>query len=99
MFPSGHAVCGAADMAGNVWEWCQTKYREDYKYKNYKKLADQGLEGDSARVLRGGSWNSAAVYARCAGRNGSSPDGRVAGFGFRVVASPFSALNSDSSGL
>jgi formylglycine-generating enzyme required for sulfatase activity len=97
MFPSGHAVCGAADMAGNVWEWCLTKGREDYK--NYEKLADQGQEGDSARVLRGGSWNSPAVNARCAYRFGFYPGNRYNSVGFRVVASSFFALNSDSSEL
>jgi formylglycine-generating enzyme required for sulfatase activity len=25
MFPEGHAACGAADLAGNVWEWCRTE--------------------------------------------------------------------------
>jgi formylglycine-generating enzyme required for sulfatase activity len=97
MFPSGQAVCGAVDMAGNVWEWCLTKGREDYK--NYEKLADQGQEGDSARGLRGGSWLSTADYARCAYRYRFSPVSRGHYIGFRVVASPFFALNSDSSKL
>jgi len=39
------------DMAGNVWEWCSTKWRE-----SYKEEADDGLEGDGSRVLRGGSF-------------------------------------------
>jgi formylglycine-generating enzyme required for sulfatase activity len=97
MFPSGQAVCGAADMAGNVWEWCLTKALEDYK--NYEKLADQGQEGDSPRVLRGGSWDGTADYARCAYRDRYNPDVRYRSIGFRVVASPFFALNSDSSEL
>jgi formylglycine-generating enzyme required for sulfatase activity len=97
MFPSGQAVCGAADMAGNVWEWCLTKGREDYK--NYEKLADQSQEGDSARVLRGGSWSDPDDYARCAYRYWNNPNFRGRPYGFRVVASPFFALNSDSSEL
>ncbi|MEI7940577.1 MAG: SUMF1/EgtB/PvdO family nonheme iron enzyme [Verrucomicrobiota bacterium] len=97
LFPSGNAVCGAADMAGNVWEWCLTKWREDYK--NYEKLADQGPEGDSARVLRGGSWGSSAGVARCAYRGWGIPDDRLRDVGFRVVASPFFPRNSDPSEL
>jgi formylglycine-generating enzyme required for sulfatase activity len=97
LFPSGNAASGAADMAGNVWEWCLTQWREDYK--NYEKLADQGQEGDSARVLRGGSWRDPAVFARCAFRSGSLPDLRLGFIGVRVVASPFFPLNSDSSEL
>ncbi|MCX6926199.1 MAG: formylglycine-generating enzyme family protein, partial [Verrucomicrobia bacterium] len=93
MFPSGQAVCGAADMAGNVWEWCLTKWREDYM--NYEKLADQGQDGDSSRVLRGGSWCGTAVDARCACRYWFVPDFRDFGIGFRVVASPFFPLDSD----
>ena len=97
LFPSGQAVCGAADMAGNVWEWCLTKWCANYK--NYEKLADQGPEGDSARVLRGGSWVSDADIARCAFRVRYNPGSRYWFIGFRVVASPFFALNSDPSEL
>jgi formylglycine-generating enzyme required for sulfatase activity len=77
-------------MAGNVWEWCLTKFREDYK--NYKKLVDQGLEGDFPRMLRGGSWDPIAVDARCAARDGGVPGNRDGIVGFRMVASPFSEL-------
>ena len=33
-FPEGNAKCGAADMAGNVWEWCQTRWKDE-KQKEY----------------------------------------------------------------
>jgi formylglycine-generating enzyme required for sulfatase activity len=72
MFPSGHAVCGAADMAGNVWEWCRTKWRGDYK--DYEKQADDRLDGDAARVLRGGAFDFVADGVRCAFRFGGLPD-------------------------
>jgi formylglycine-generating enzyme required for sulfatase activity len=97
LFPSGNAACGAADVAGNVWEWCLTQWREDYK--NYEKLADQGQEGDSARVLRGGSWSVPADNACCAFRVRGDPVIQYWGVGFRLVASPFFALDSDSSEL
>jgi len=66
LFPSGKCSCGAHDMAGNVWEWCLTKWCQDYKH--YERKADHNPEGDSARVLRGGSWDFPADSARCACR-------------------------------
>jgi len=87
MFPEGQAKCGALDMAGNVWEWCRTKWREDYA--DYECEVDDTLEGDDLRVLRGGSFGFYADRVRCASRLGNFPDLRYSTFGFRVVVSPF----------
>ncbi|MEZ4867372.1 MAG: SUMF1/EgtB/PvdO family nonheme iron enzyme [Caldilineaceae bacterium] len=84
IFPSSHAVCGAADMAGNVWEWCSTKWRNNYE--NYAKLVDHGPEGEERRVLRGGSWANEQRLLRCANRHRNYPDHRGPNVGFRVVA-------------
>jgi formylglycine-generating enzyme required for sulfatase activity len=84
MFPNGLAQCGAADMAGNVWEWCRTKWRRDYR--DYEKKVDDALEGTDVRVLRGGSWfNVGPALLRCSSRNVASLDGRHAYIGFRCV--------------
>jgi formylglycine-generating enzyme required for sulfatase activity len=96
MFPSAKAECGALDLAGNVWEWTLSAY-EEYPYD--PKDGREDLAGARARVLRGGSWSSEAAYSRCAYRGGLGPDDRYWSFGFRVVASPFFALNSESSEL
>ncbi len=79
----GDARCGAADMAGNVWEWCRTKWRGSYEVP-----ANEDVEGDDARVLRGGAFDSSAGGARCAYRSWDSPNGWFRYFGFRVAASP-----------
>ncbi|HLF27884.1 MAG TPA: SUMF1/EgtB/PvdO family nonheme iron enzyme [Anaerolineae bacterium] len=83
--PQGDSPYGAADMAGNVWEWCHSLF------KPYPYAADDGREDESAsgpRVLRGGAWISSGGLARCASRLDFHPDYRFVNFGFRVVVSP-----------
>lgn len=87
LFRDGQAQSGAEDMAGNVWEWCCTKWLDNYQ--KYEKKVDDGLEGDKRRVLRGGAFYSGRVLVRCAGRYGVDPYYRNDFIGFRVVASPF----------
>jgi formylglycine-generating enzyme required for sulfatase activity len=81
IFPKGVSECGALDMSGNVWEWCQTKRRT-----NYNSLPDDDPEGDARRILRGGSFYLYARYVRGAVRFEDSPNARNRGYGFRVVA-------------
>ena len=84
LFLNGLAQCGAADMAGNVWEWCRTKWRGDYR--DYEKKVDAALEGAESRVLRGGSWgNDLPGGLRCSCRNVSAPGPRGRSYGFRCV--------------
>ncbi len=95
MFPNGLAECGAADMAGNVWEWTRSLWGKDYKLEfSYPYRPDDGRENldapkNVARVLRGGSWFDFADVARGAYRIWSDPGARDWYFGFRLVASPF----------
>ena len=86
IFPDGAAKCGAMDMAGNVWEWCRTQHRKDYR--DYERQVDDTLEGTSARVLRGVGWLLIADNARCACRVRYHSASRNRSIGFRVVASP-----------
>ena len=92
-FPSGASPSGCEDMAGNIWEWCRTKWRS-----NYKNREDNRLEGVSARVVRGGSFFSSNKAVRCAARDGSFPYAWNWYFGFRLVLSP-SSLGSGPSDL
>jgi formylglycine-generating enzyme required for sulfatase activity/energy-coupling factor transporter ATP-binding protein EcfA2 len=87
MFPTGNAECGAADMAGNVWEWCGTKWLGDYS--DYERRVDEEIEGAERRVLRGGAFDYFPDDLRCAYRFSYYPNFRYRNFGFRVVASPF----------
>jgi formylglycine-generating enzyme required for sulfatase activity len=83
--PSGDSPYGCADMAGNVWEWTRSLYK-DYPY-----LPSDGREelNDAApRVLRGGVLNYERWVVRCAYRLERNPYDRYLIVGFRVVLLP-----------
>ncbi|RKZ08386.1 formylglycine-generating enzyme family protein [Candidatus Fermentibacteria bacterium] len=74
---------GLYDISGNVWEWC-----EDYYNDNYNGAPVDGspwLEGGPARVSRGGSSGSPARRCRSAARDECSQSLRYFYLGFRVV--------------
>jgi formylglycine-generating enzyme required for sulfatase activity len=83
-FPGGAGLYGCEEMSGNVWEWCQTKWRD-----NYKTPADESTEGGAARVFRGGAFFYDLQRVRCASRHFNLPDLRHDYGGFRVVLSPY----------
>jgi formylglycine-generating enzyme required for sulfatase activity len=71
-------------MYGNVWEWCNDWYGENY-YRIGEKADPSGPATGQRRVLRGGSWGDNAPVCRSATRVGHLPSKRLNGFGFRVV--------------
>jgi formylglycine-generating enzyme required for sulfatase activity len=78
---------GLYDMTGNVWEWCQDWYDENY-YLRSPRNDPQGPASGSYRVLRGGSWLTLARNARSAYRYGLDPGDRYDFAGFRLVLIP-----------
>jgi len=54
---------GLCDMYGNVSEWCNDYYSENY-YKNSGQKNPKGPLKGKERVLRGGAWNSSADSCR-----------------------------------
>jgi formylglycine-generating enzyme required for sulfatase activity len=79
---------GLHDVHGNVWEWCQDHWHNNYQGapENGSAWINTNAEENKTRVLRGGSWNDNPRYCRSAARDYNNPDNRDYDVGFRVVS-------------
>ena len=76
---------GLLNVHGNVWEWVQDIWHDDYQGAPGSQLAWHSGGDPSRRVVRGGSWDSYPRNLRSAGRGRSAPDYRDYGIGFRLA--------------
>jgi formylglycine-generating enzyme required for sulfatase activity len=72
-------------MSGNIWEWCEDGWHENYENAPTDGTAwNENHSVTDIRVLRGGFWSYNPRYCRSAIRlnNGN----RSSDYGFRVVS-------------
>jgi formylglycine-generating enzyme required for sulfatase activity len=81
-YPQGVSPYGCLDMAGNVWEWTSTVYK-NYPYIYNDRMND--LKSINSRVLRGGSWLNDPLGARVAYRVYGDPLESFVGRGVRLA--------------
>ena len=77
---------GIYDMQGNVWEWCQDRYSEEY-YRQSPTFNPPGPALGRYRVSRGGSWCSKAPRASKTFRRHDRPKFCFYRLGFRLALS------------
>ncbi|BAY26069.1 serine/threonine protein kinase [Calothrix sp. NIES-2100] len=78
---------GLYDMHGNLWEWCQDNYHENYQGAPTDGSAWLTSEMVKFPLLRGGSWYNVPGYCRSANRIYNPADNHNLYIGFRVVVS------------
>jgi formylglycine-generating enzyme required for sulfatase activity len=78
---------GMFDMQGNVYTWCQERYRSYAPLKSGEVSDDKEdvlvVRSTDVRVLRGGSFSSLASLVRSANRYNDVPTNRNSSSGFR----------------
>lgn len=78
---------GLYDMNGNVWEWCEDIYQENYEGLSTDGSPNLSLGTSNIKILRGGAWVNVGNGLRSAVRLGNPSDNRLSYNGFRVAIS------------
>ena len=76
---------GLYDMLGNVWEWTQDTWHDNYEGAPSDGFAWEDNAAGASRVMRGGSWYGNVRYVRAASRSPDDPDYRDSDIGFRCA--------------
>ena len=87
-YPGGASPYGVMDMAGNVWEWVNDWYDDNYYFVSPLGNPQGPTTGDE-RVARGGSWYYGGDYLpRAASRSAIDPTTSYGSGGLRCVRAP-----------
>ena len=78
--------CGLFDMCGNVWEWCEDDWHNDYRKApdNGRAWVEKNRKA-ARRVVRGGSRSSYINSCLSADRSNYGPDVYNVSIGFRLA--------------
>lgn len=89
-FPLGGSAWSGGNvlnMAGNVAEWVSDWYDQNYYDTPAAAGPDpQGPSAGTAKVNRGGSWDTMPFFARAVHRRAAAPNSGTADIGFRCAA-------------
>ena len=83
--PKGASYVGAMDMAGNVWEWVEDCYHDNYNGAPVNGNAWTDECSGVNHMIRGGSFGNGAHYLRSTERYFRAPSTRTSSIGARCL--------------
>ncbi|MFV9504016.1 MAG: NACHT domain-containing protein [Oscillochloridaceae bacterium umkhey_bin13] len=83
-FPLGATPQGVLDLAGNIWEWTRSEFR-DYPYNPNDGRENPAEPAKKRFTQRGGSWALDPILLRAARRNHFPPVNLNLRLGFRLA--------------
>ena len=75
---------GIYDMTGNVWEWCEDWYSQNY-YIYSPSINPQFINDTDKKVIRGGGYTATPAHSQVSYRGLDRPAARQKSYGFRCV--------------
>ena len=87
---------GLYDLLGNVWEWTEDCWNDDYKRAPVDGTAWTDLGDCRLRVVRGGAWSFGPENLRLTKRRRYISTNRLSSIGFRVARSLESPITLNS---
>ncbi|MBN2085434.1 MAG: SUMF1/EgtB/PvdO family nonheme iron enzyme [Anaerolineales bacterium] len=84
--PAGDSPYGALDMAGNVYEWVDDWFGENY-YRTGPGSNPTGPDSGTLRLVRGGSWSDTQDNVNSIFRHSNDPANAGDNLGFRCALS------------